>query len=470
MRPNVRKSIVSVLGIVGAALVLGFVVWSFTLHGTIGLYRVNGTYQRYFNAVIGWGVLLLGLSLLLLWLRDRLRMGIRRAISVVVIVLSIPSLVAPVAFVYVGGIPIGSIGDTPPQLLLADGTGKYGIPNMAVTFNAASPIRAEVAWGAGGDSSQLVTEPRVGRQHVAMLKDLLPGTDYRYQVGKLTFPFRTPSLDALHFAVGSDAHFGVDSGDVTDRMIRIIGDPANRYDYFFLLGDIVQHGFSVSEWREAFQTLSATTSVVPTRFAIGNHDTLFTGLRDYEKYCYPDGMDTQTGSRMWYRIDVGKTHFLVIDLEWSAESYTRRQAEWLEGQLKNIPADDWKIVMGHGFYYGSGSFDDGWRWYDNPETIKALTPLFEKYRVDLVFSGHNHQLELLQKAGVSYVICGGFGGEPDNERTYTSPASLWYASGQYAFADVTLTQAEATIVFRSPDNSALETAVISRDKDTVELK
>jgi hypothetical protein len=80
----------------------------------------------------------------------------------------------------------------------------------------------------------------------------------------------------------------------------------------------------------------------------------------------------------------------------------------------------------------------------------------------MVFSGHAHQLELLKNAGVTYVICGGFGGPPDLGRTYTSPASLWYANGSYAFVDVNLNRDEANIVFRAPDNSALETATISK--------
>jgi UDP-2,3-diacylglucosamine pyrophosphatase LpxH len=280
----------------------------------------------------------------------------------------------------------------------------------------------------------------------------------------MKYSFTTPAFDKqlLHFAVGSDAHFGAGHSDITGKMLNLIAEPSSRYDLFFLLGDTVERGFADNQWHEAFQALSPTTSVIPTRFGIGNHDTLFTGLSHYEKYCYPQGMDIQTGSRLWYRIDVGKAHFLVIDLEWSAESYTSRQAKWLEEQLKSIPDNDWKIVMGHGFYYASGSFENGWQWYDNNETIKALTPLFEKYKVDLVFSGHAHQLELLQKAGVSYVICGGFGGPPDEGRTYKSPSSLWYASGEYGFVDVNLTPKEARIIFRAPDNSELETATISK--------
>ncbi|MCJ7743468.1 MAG: metallophosphoesterase, partial [Dehalococcoidales bacterium] len=397
----------------------------------------------------------------------RMRSGGLRWLSVLILIIALPGiLVPPVAFVYLEGIPFSGIGNTQPQLMIADGMGSYAIPNLAVTFNTGIATKNTLTWGTAEKVATL-NEEKAARQHVFMLRNLEPGTGYWYRVnGGMKYSFTTPAVDGqlLHFAVGSDAHFGAGDSrnDLTGKMLNLIANPGSRYGLFFLLGDIVDRGFEDNQWNEAFQALSPTTSAIPTRFAVGNHDTLFTGLSDYEKYCYPQGMDIQTGSRLWYRIDVGKTHFLVIDLEWSAESYTSQQAKWLEEQLKSIPDNDWKIVMGHGFYYASGSIDNGWRWYDNTETIKALTPLFEKYKVDLVFSGHAHQLELLQKAGVSYVICGGFGGPPDAERTYKSPSSLWYASGDYGFVDVNLTPKEARIIFRTPDNSELETATIPK--------
>jgi 3',5'-cyclic AMP phosphodiesterase CpdA len=174
-------------------------------------------------------------------------------------------------------------------------------------------------------------------------------------------------------------------------------------------------------------------------------------------------MALQSGTQLWQRIDVGNIHFLVIDLEWSAENFNTAQSVWLETQLANIPKDDWKIVMGHGFYYASGSMTDGWKWYDNPETINKLTPLFEKYGVDMVFSGHDHQLELLQKSGISYVICGTFGGALDSEREYVSPQSAWYSNKDYAFADVTINGAEANLIFRDPDGKVLNSFVIPKN-------
>jgi hypothetical protein len=264
----------------------------------------------------------------------------------------------------------------------------------------------------------------------------------------------------LHFAVGSDAHFGAGTNNpaATTAMLDQINDPANNYTAFFYLGDLVEYGFADDHWREALQTLSPVASSLPLLFAPGNHDTLFGGLQRYIDYCSPP----ETASPLWQRVDTGTIHFLLLDVEWSAESFTPEQANWLETQLKSIPEEDWIIVMSHGFYYSSGITIQGWDWFDNPETITALTPLFEKYGVDLVFSGHNHHLEFLQHAGVSYVICGGFGGKPEDEATYISPSSLWYQSGAYGFVDVYINGDRATISFIAPDANILNSFTIER--------
>jgi alpha-tubulin suppressor-like RCC1 family protein len=94
--------------------------------------------------------------------------------------------------------------------------------------------------------------------------------------------------------------------------------------------------------------------------------------------------------------------------------------------------------------------------------IDKLVPLFEKYHVNLVFSGHNHMLELLQKNNITYVVCGAFGGLPDPERSYISPASIWYMANQSAFMDVTVSQDTATLIFRDPDYKELKSLTVSR--------
>ena len=103
-----------------------------------------------------------------------------------------------------------------------------------------------------------------------------------------------------------------------------------------------------------------------------------------------------------------------------------------------------------------------WPWYDDKDMIDKLVPLFEKYHVNLVFSGHNHMLELLQKNNITYVVCGAFGGLPDPERSYISPASIWYMANQSAFMDVTVSQDTATLIFRDPDYKELKSLTVSR--------
>ncbi len=461
-----RKNIPAILGLTGFALMAAILIWMFAQHGTDGLYYVNGEYRLYFNVAIGLGLSLLVFSLVYLALKNRLKGFGLGILASLLVLLSIPGLlIPPAALAYAGGYLSGSIGDTPPQLFIADGTGTNGVPNLAVTYNTSTPSADILSWGKTGSLST-ITEPKAVNQHVFMLRGLSPATTYTYRVNQgQTHSFTTPSTDGnLHFAVGSDAHFGADDNrtDLISDMLAAIKDPANRYDMIFSLGDLVEYGFSQSQWSEAFNTFSATTSSIPIRYAIGNHESLFAGFGNYLRYSYPEGIDVQTGSRLWYRIDVGKIHFLVLDMEWSAESYTRAQADWLEAQLKAIPAGDWKCVLGHGFYYASGRVEDGWNWWDNPETINSLTPLFEQYKVDLVFSGHNHQMELLQNNGVTYAICGALGGASDETFTYHSPASLWLASGNYGFVDVSIDGDTATLTFRDPTYADLKTISINK--------
>jgi acid phosphatase type 7 len=455
-----KKPIIFILSFIAGMFVFSFLGWAFVQHGTLGLYHVDGSFRPLFLIAGFYGLALFLLGLL----HQRLRpLGQRRAwrwLSILIIILAFPALITPpLAFSYTSGFFSGDIGNTPPQLMLADSSGIYGIPDMAVTFNTSVTSRNDITWGQAG-SMVTLTEDKASKRHTFMLKNLKPGSQYSYQINhEAPVFFATPSsAGPLHFAVTSDAHFGATASrhDLTAKMLAHIADTGNNFSMFFSLGDLVEYGFQNNQWQQAFQAFSATTSAIPVRYVAGNHDTLFAGFRNFENYCSPEGLVTTAGSRLWCRVDAGRVHFMILDLEWSAESYSAAQAAWLEAQLKSIPAGDWKIVLSHGFYFASGSVVSGWKWYDNPETIERLAPLFEKYKVDLVFSGHNHQLELLRHLGVTYVICGSFGGLPDPERTYASPASLWYMSGQYGFGDVTLNGDQCSIVFRDTDFAILK--------------
>lgn len=455
-----KKTMLLSLAVTAAACSGVFLTWLFSLHGTRGLLHVE---------MIGWAAVLLitvlGLLPLVLWLIFYLRGKESRLLTAAIIIITVTAVIVPVfGFAYINGFPSPTPTTTAPRLILA-GTGATGLPGVAVTFMSSKPSRAALSWGRD-EITNTIEDTKAVTDHIFILSDLTPGSRYMYRVDSGTiYYFTTPSFtQPLHFAVGSDAHFGAgdNRADITAKILRRIAAPENQYDYFFFLGDLVEFGFRPEEWQEALAAMPAVSSTVLTAFAPGNHDCLFTGLNRYLDYCCPEEIDTGSGSRLWRRIDTGDIHFLVFDLEWSAEAFTPQQQAWLEAELKSIPPEDWTVVMNHGYYYASGSSSRGWQWWDNRETIDLITPLFEKYDVDLVFSGHAHQMELLEQNGVAYVIAGAFGGIPDPEREYTSPASVWYTSGKYGYVDVTLEANQAVLSFTGPDGQVLHTAAIAR--------
>ena len=278
--------------------------------------------------------------------------------------------------------------------------------------------------------------------------------------------FKTPSWEdsTLRFAAAGDSHFGQPGSrnDLTNAMLANIKNPANDYALFFLLGDCVDLGFMDRQWKQAFNEIASRSSTVPVCYVTGNHDALFGGLNLYKNYLCP-AQDTGVNENcLWKRFDIGDVHFIILDVEWSAGLFTQAQRQWLLAQLENIPPDDWCIVMSHTFHYCSGAYMDGWKWYDNEQTIAALTPIFEEYDVDIVMSGHKHQAEILQVNDVTYLVLGCFGGHPDPERIYISPGSIWYRQGLYGFADITVSEEEALITIRDSDNSEVFQTIVHR--------
>jgi hypothetical protein len=455
----------TVLTAIAPIVVFGLIGWVFHLHGIQGLLHVEILFRV--ALLLASALAISPAALMLTGHVIRKKPNVRSRLQTPIITLASAGIVLALGgFGYLAGFPWSPAGDTSPRLIVAAGSGTNGLPDVAVVADSRATARYSLTWG-NANTRTTLEEDRPSRQHVFILRELRPAAEYWYQINDGTkYRFSTPG-DAsrpLHFAVGSDAHFGASDSrnDLTAKMLAQIASPTNHFNYFFSLGDNVEFGFRPEQWAKAQAGFSAMLPVIPSIFAAGNHDTLFTGLGRYLNYCYPAGTQYCSGTRLWHRFDVGKVHFIVLDLEWSAETFTPEQAAWLEQELRSIPADDWTIVMNHGFYYGSGSVVRGWKWYDNPDTINRIAPLFEKYGVDLVFSGHDHQMELLEKSGVTYVIAGAFGGLPDAPRTYASPASLWYRASDYGYVDVSVDDTSIAITFRRADGTDLKTAALHK--------
>ena len=461
-----------IAGVLAAPVVTGMVLaWLFSCDGTLGLFLWEPDYRLIFIAVGVLGVLAPLLALAARWL-PRAR-GVLRLLALVFALFGIIVPVAASAPYWRDSQEFSAT--TPPILLITDGVGAHGVPNLALVFRTAQETRNTLYYGIES-LSETIVQPRAAREHVFMLKDLQPNARYLWRLNDgAPCSFVTPapaSSEAVYrFGVGGDTHFGAAlassaSGDVNviRRVLNYVTATPQQFHAFFVVGDLVNMGSTHGDWQSALETLAPFTCQVPFRPLMGNHDALINGVPHYLAYFYPEGMETRYGTRLYYRIDAGRVHLLLLYLLWGAETFSAEQRAWFVKQLESIPPEDWTIVMMHPMVYASGSVFHGHAWYDPPEMLQQIAPLLEKYRVDLVISGHNHHLEFLQRNGVSYAIVGGAGGKLDPEATYRSPASVWYLPKQYGFLDVTARAEALQVVFRDPNGQELQAFRIGRTR------
>jgi 3',5'-cyclic AMP phosphodiesterase CpdA len=289
------------------------------------------------------------------------------------------------------------------------------------------------------------------------MKDLFPNTKYFYSIdgGNTVYNFSTFSSTnrTLRFAFTSDGHFGKEASNhtATKAIFDQVVNPTNGFDALFVGGDIVEMGFRDTEWRDALQFLSPYTTQIPFRIIAGNHDTFFGGVTLYKDYFYNRNAPIDQGSQLFYHITINSVHLFFLNLEWDTGTFTKAQRDWFESELKKLNPSDLILVFSHSFFYSSGIFIDGSSWVDIPDMISEVTPLFEQYGVDMVFSGHNHHMEYLEKNGVRYHIVGTMGGVLDPIPTGTSVASVWRQSGQHGFIDVNITPSNISVNYRTPE-------------------
>ena len=107
----------------------------------------------------------------------------------------------------------------------------------------------------------------------------------------------------------------------------------------------------------------------------------------------------------------------------------KQETQWLTKQLSD-KKPTWRIVFAHHPLYTSGAHGNIY------DLVLAWSGLFEQYRVNAYFAGHDHQLEQIKLTGVTnYFISGG--GGASTRRVARMPGSLFVASS-HGFAYVKL--------------------------------
>ena len=163
----------------------------------------------------------------------------------------------------------------------------------------------------------------------------------------------------------------------------------------FRVGDLVEDGNDPLQWklfREITEPLLTTTQYYPV---LGNHE------RESELYFvnFP-----QINHQHWYSVESEGIHFIILDSNLSLKPGSE-QYNWLVSNLKGVKEGvKFKIVLFHHPIFSVGMHPE-----DEMGLRSILLPLFQKYGVSVVFSGHEHAYERLEYQGIYFIVTGGGG-------------------------------------------------------------
>ncbi len=158
-------------------------------------------------------------------------------------------------------------------------------------------------------------------------------------------------------------------------------------------GDMVVYGKD-HEYR-AYIAMIAKLKV-PVYHAMGNHDAVQGGWKNFEKYF---GVPYRS-------FDRENCHFIILDNSFK-QSFDRRQFEWLKKDLAASRARHKFVFMHRPTFDPSEIYQD--YVMSGREVAEELMRLFIRYRVDYVFAGHIHGYARAERDGVVYIVTGGAG-------------------------------------------------------------
>ncbi len=197
--------------------------------------------------------------------------------------------------------------------------------------------------------------------------------------------------DSVKFAaIGDNGNGEREQYEVADQMTRL--QATFPFDLVIMLGDNMYGSQRPADFVKKFEQPYAALLRRNVKFqaALGNHDR--PENVGYELF-------NMAGQR-YYTYVRRNVRFFALD----STLMDRRQLEWLDAALRDA-REDWKIPYFHHPLYSNAS-----RHGSSVDLRLLLEPIFLKYGVNVVFSGHDHVYERLRpQKGIHYFVSGAAG-------------------------------------------------------------
>jgi 3',5'-cyclic AMP phosphodiesterase CpdA len=165
-----------------------------------------------------------------------------------------------------------------------------------------------------------------------------------------------------------------------------------KFDRVIMLGDDIYGGQSAQDLDKKFAQPYKDLLAAGVDFyaALGNHDSQ--NNRNYPPF-------HMNGER-FYTHTMKNVRFFVLD----TDELDPKQQAWLDGALK-AATEPWKIV-----YFHHPLYSDGATHGSDVNLRVVLEPMFVKYGVSVVFTGHDHIYErIIPQKGITHFVEGSSG-------------------------------------------------------------
>ncbi|MDB5309630.1 MAG: Calcineurin-like phosphoesterase [Gemmataceae bacterium] len=352
--------------------------------------------------------------------------------------------------------PAGPLFVVEPYLQFATRT------TMTVMWETDAPCTGAVEYGTSYPPKQIAKAEKPDPIGEVVLSGLEPKTKYFYRVvctdaegrrleGKpLTFMTAADPADAFSFTVIGDTQR---NPAVTGKIAKLMWE--QRPNFVIHCGDVVDDGAAKWQWTgDLFRPCNELFGRVPVYPCIGNHEKNHPYYYKYFSLPAPE---------YYYSFRYGNAEFFVLDtntIRTLSLAPGGEQYRWLEKALAASDAK-WKFCYHHHPAYTSDADDYG-DTAKGPTTagdvrVRQLVPLYEKYKVDVVFNGHIHAYERTwpirngkvdQKDGVIHVTSGGGGGKLEG---FAPTPAFFKQEGRVDFHFCYVTIHQGTLNFKAFD-------------------
>lgn len=234
--------------------------------------------------------------------------------------------------------------------------------------------------------------------HTATFSNLQPSTQYMYRVGNGEtwsewFHFTTAAVQLKPFSFIYLGDSQNDHKELWSRAIRAAYSKAPQAAFILHAGDLINRTNTDREWGEWFYAGGWIYGMIPTIATPGNHEFYreenqerkLTVTRHWRPmFSFPEN-GPQGLEELAYYVDYQQVRIISI----CSQSFLLNPADsvsqvaWVEGLLRNNP-NKWTIITLHHPIFSSA----GGR--DNKSLRDAFQPMFDRYGVDLVLTGHDH--------------------------------------------------------------------------------